>query len=60
MDIKVGEVVDNPDGSATLKIDLDQEAMKAMATYGVLQALLNSVSDVEFEDTQKQNNINGD
>ena len=50
MDIKVCEIVENPDGSATLKIDMDQEAMKAMATYGVYQAILNSVSEVVVEE----------
>ena len=50
MDIKVGKIVDNPDGSATLHIDLDEEAMKAMATYGVYQAILNSVVDMEIEE----------
>ena len=53
MDIKVGKIVDNPDGSATLHIDLDEEAMKAMATYGVYQAILNSVADLEFEDKEE-------
>ena len=54
MDIKVGEMVDNPDGSATFKIDLDQEAMKALATYGILQALINSLPDVDFEEELKE------
>lgn len=53
MQIKVDKIIDNPDGSATLTLNMDEEAMKAMATYGVLQALLNSVSDVEFEDTEE-------
>jgi hypothetical protein len=53
MQIKVDKIIDNPDGSATIHIDLDQEAMKAMASYGVLQALLNSVSDVEFEEVKE-------
>lgn len=47
MEIKVGEIVENPDGSATLKIDMDQEAMKAMATYGIHQAILNSITEIE-------------
>lgn len=50
MNIKVGKIVDNPDGSATLHVDLDEEAMKAMATYGVYQAILNSVVDIEIEE----------
>ena len=54
MDIKVGKIVDNPDGSATLHIDLDEEAMKAMATYGVYQAILNSVVDVETENENEE------
>lgn len=53
MNIKVGKIVDNPDGSATLHIDLDEEAMKAMATYGVYQAILNSVVDMEIEDNKE-------
>lgn len=55
MNIKVGKIVDNPDGSATLHIDLDEEAMKAMATYGVYQAILNSVVDMEIEDNKEDN-----
>jgi hypothetical protein len=53
MDIKVTQIVDNPDGSATVHFDLDEEAKEAMLRYGILQALLNSVSEVEVEEVKE-------
>jgi len=51
MQIKVDKIIDNLDGSATVTFDMDEEALKAMASYGILQALLNSLA--ELEDTEE-------
>ena len=44
---KVGKIIENPDGSAILQIEMDQEALKIMAEYGVYQSILNSVSEMK-------------
>lgn len=49
MDIKVGEFVVNPDGSGTVQIELDEEALKAMATYGIMQSIENSLAEIEWK-----------
>lgn len=54
MDIKVSKIVDNPDGSATVHFDLDDEAKEALLRYGILQALLNSVSEIEEPEEVKE------
>jgi methylaspartate ammonia-lyase len=54
MDINIAKMIDNSDGSATLHIDLDEEAMKVMATYGVYQALVNIASLMKIENDDEE------
>ena len=54
MDINIVKIIDNPDGSATLHVDLDEEAMKVMVTYGVYQALINIASLMKIENDDEE------
>lgn len=39
MEITVTEVIENEDGSATLQLDLDIEALTAIVQFGILEAI---------------------
>ena len=44
MDIEVEEVIDNGDGSATLKLNMDSEATQMLLSFAILEAIKNSIN----------------
>lgn len=48
-EIKVIEIIDNDDGSATLVLDMDSKAAKAFLSLGVLRAIQLGLDATEAE-----------
>ena len=44
--ITVNDVVDNPDGTATVIVDMDEKAIKAFARVGLQKVLMDSIKAV--------------
>jgi hypothetical protein len=51
-DIKVLEVIENDDGSATLVLDMDSKAAQAFLSLGVLRAIQLGLDATENGDEQ--------
>ena len=44
MYIEVEEIIENDDGSATLKLDMDSEATQSLLSFAILEAIKNSIN----------------
>ena len=44
MYIEVEEIIENGDGSATLKLDMDSEATQSLLSFAILEAIKNSIN----------------
>jgi len=47
MDIGEVKIEDNPDGSATLSVEVDYETIKLLASIGILKLLSDGVRNLE-------------
>ena len=47
MNIGDVKIIDNPDGSATLSVEIDCETMKVLASIGILKLLSDGISNLK-------------
>jgi hypothetical protein len=47
--LKINSITDNPDGSATLSVDLDNETLIRFAEIGLLKVLVDAANEVVTE-----------
>jgi len=45
-EITVAEIIDNPDGSCTIRFDMSQRAMRIFAEVGLKKVLIDSASAI--------------
>lgn len=55
--ITVNDVIDNPDGSATVIVDMDEKAVKVFARIGLQKTLMDSINHMMAHDIGIDSNV---